>query len=148
MPYASGADMLLRFGETELRQLSDIGTPRTGSINDELISRVLADASAWIDGYLVGRYPLPITDAGALVILSMHCCNEARFLLMTSSADEAAVKAHEERAAFFMAIAKGTVSLLAPSAVPAAQGVGQVLFNPGSKVWGRESGADGFGDAW
>lgn len=137
MPYADQADMQQRFGATELEQLTDIGTPRAGEIDEAVLARALDDASAWIDSYLAGRYALPITDATALAVLKLHCCNEARYLLMTTQPDEAAVKAHDERAAYLKAVAKGDIALIAPDAVPAAAGVGEVLFDGGSKVFGR-----------
>lgn len=139
MSYATVADMLARFGEAELRQLSDIDTPRTGAVVDAVVQRALDDAGAWIDSHLVGRYPLPISDAGALAALQMHCANEARYLLMTAAADEPAIKAHDERVAFFRAVAKGEIVLIAPEQMPASSGVGEVLFSGGSKVFGRDA---------
>ena len=147
MPYATIADLQVRYGDTELRQLSDIGTPRSGAMVDAVLLRALLDASAWIDGYLVGRYALPISDAPALAKLNLDCAAEARFLLMHTNVDEAAQKAHDERAAFYRSVAKGDITLIAPGAAPAAVGVGPVLFDRGSKVFGREGttfGDDGF----
>jgi phage gp36-like protein len=146
MPYATQSDMLVRYGETELRQLSDIGTPRLGTVDSSVIARALADASAWIDSYLVGRYPLPITDAGALATLNLHCAAEARYLLMTASPDDQAVKGHEERERYLRSIAKGEINLIAPAAAPAAEGVGDVLWTGGSKLFGRDSYGGGAAD--
>ena len=137
MPYATKTDMQLRYGDAELQQLTDIGKPRTGAIVDAVLDRALADASAWIDSYLVGRYPLPITDAAALDGLKLHATGEARYLLMTANPDDAAQKAHDERERFFSRVAKGEISLIAAADVPAALGLGPVLFKPGSKVFGR-----------
>ena len=144
MPYATKTDMQLRYGDAELQQLTDIGKPRTGGVVDAVLDRALADASAWIDSYLVGRYPLPITDVSALEGLKLHATGEARYLLMTTHPDDAAQKMHEERERFFSRVAKGDISLIAAADVPAAAGLGPVLFKPGSKVFGR--GDDAFGD--
>jgi phage gp36-like protein len=138
MPYATKADMQTRYGDTELRQLSDIGTPRTGAIVDAVIDRALVDASAWLDSFLVGRYPLPIADTSALARLNLDCAAEARFLMMTVNVDDAAQKAHDERLAFYTAVAKGSIDLIAAADIPPAVGVGPVLFDRGSKVFGRE----------
>lgn len=137
MSYVVIADLLLRFGDAEMRQLSDIETPRTGAVVDAVVQRAIDDASAWIDSYLVGRYALPITDTRALDALRLHCGNEARYLLMTTNPDEVAVKGHEERVAWLKAVAKGDIVLIAPEAMPAAAGVGDVLFDGGSKLFGR-----------
>lgn len=139
MSYAVQNDMLVRFGAAELVQLTDIGTPRTGAIVTEVLERAITDASAWIDSYLVGRYALPITDPSALAVLNLHCCNEARYLLMTAQADEAAVKAHDERIAYLKAVAKGDIALVPPVSVPPAAGVGDVVFSGGSTIFSRDS---------
>lgn len=144
MSYATPADMQARYGAAELLQLSDIGSPRTGVVQVAVLQRALDDASAWIDGYLVGRYPLPIADAPALAKLTLDCAAEARFLLMTVNVDEAAQKAHDERAAFYRAVAKGDINLVAPAQAAAPEGVGPVLFSPGSKLFGRED----LGSCW
>lgn len=146
MGYATPADMQVRYGDVELRQLSDIGSPRTGLVVDAVLQRALDDATAWLNGYLVGRYALPIADASALARLNLDCAAEARYLLMTTQVDEAAQKAHDERVLFYRAVAKGDIALIAAVDVPAAAGVGPVLFAPGSKVFGREGstfGGDG-----
>ena len=146
MPYATRSDMQQRYGDAELQQLSDIVKPRTGDIVDSVLDRALQDASAWIDSYLVGRYPLPIADAAALVGLKLHCVAEARFLLMTAHPDDSAIKAHEERERFFSRVAKGEISLIAPTDVPAAAGAGSVVFLPGGKVFAHdETAGDSFG---
>lgn len=137
MSYAVRTDMLARFGHAEMLQLTDNGQPREGAINEDVLARALDDASAWIDSYLVGRYAVPVTEPVAVAILNLHCCNEARYLLMTASADEAAVKAHDERTAYFKAVAKGDILLAPPGAVPASTEGGEVLFDGGSKVFGR-----------
>lgn len=139
MSYATKADMLLRYGDTELRQLSDINTPRLGVVADAVVQRALDDATAWIDGHLIGRYPLPIGDPAALRKLNLDCAAEARFLLMTTHVDDAAQKAHDERMLFYRAVAKGDIALIAAVDAPAAIGIGPVLFDRGSKVFGRET---------
>ncbi|WP_270682326.1 gp436 family protein [Aeromonas sp. QDB51] len=57
MSYASVSDMVTRFGEAELLRLAM--TP-AGELDDAAITVALQDASALIDGYLAGRYPLPL----------------------------------------------------------------------------------------
>ena len=131
--------MLLRFGPTEIQQLTDIMDPRVGAINVDVLDSALTDASAVINGYVMGRYTLPIADANALAALRPHCCTIARFNLMSQSADEQAIKAYELAIAYLNAVGKGTIQLIAPADVPEPAGVGTVQFNPGSKLFGRES---------
>ena len=136
MSYATIADMQVRYGDTELRQLSDLG--RSGVTVPAVLQRALDDATAWLDGHLVGRYPLPITDTPALAKLNLDCAAEARFLLMTVSVDEAAQKAHDERVAFYRAVAKGDIALIAAAAIAPAVGLGPVLFDRGEKGFARD----------
>lgn len=139
MSYATRSDMELRFGAQEIQQLSDLAVPRLGATNDAVLTRALDDASAFIDGYLIGRYATPITDARALPLLRMHCCNVARFILMTTNADDAATKAYEAAVSYFKDVGRGNVNLLPPDAAAEPQGAGTVEFDMGSKVMGRES---------
>lgn len=148
MPYATQDDMLARYGAEELRRLSDIGTPRVGAIVPDVIDRALTDASAWLDGYLVGRYVRPITDSAALAKLNFDCAAEARFLLMTVNVDPAAQAAHDERVKYYTAVAMGTINLIAPAQAPAPDGVGSVLFEPGTNVFRRDCGDVGGRSCW
>ncbi|MBI5334740.1 MAG: DUF1320 family protein [Burkholderiales bacterium] len=138
MPYATRADMELRYGQAELQQLTDRAVPRLGATNDAVLGAVLADASAAIDTYLMARYPLPITDDTALAALRLRCCQIARALLMTSEADDMALKQYEDAQGWLMSVAKGLIDLMPAAAVPQAAGAGSVEFFPGTKYFGRD----------
>ena len=139
MPYATTADMLQRFSEHEMVQLTDFELPPTGAVVNSVLNRALATASDEIDGFLVGRYTLPLDNPPAL--LNVYCCDIARYRLMTTSADERAKNAYDQAVAYLRDVAAGKINLMPPAAAPAPQGVGTVLFSPGSKVMGRtESG--------
>jgi phage gp36-like protein len=129
--------MELRFGLDEIVQLTDITVPRTGDVNDSVLTRALDDASSWIDGYLSSRYPVPVTHAVAVDLLRYHCCSAARHMLMTVAPDDAAVAAWKEARDYLMAVAKGQINLLPPSAPDAGPG-DTVEFNPGTKHFGRD----------
>lgn len=146
MTYATRDDMIRMFGEQHLTELTDFTTPRAGEINDLVLIGRLTDASAWIDGFLSGRYPLPITNATALATLNVHCCNVARYFLMTTQADEQAKDLYKAAESFLTKVAAGTVSLIPPADTPAPAGVGSVSFEPGTKWFGRDSG--GFGGVY
>jgi phage gp36-like protein len=100
---------------------------------------VLADASGTRDGYLIGRYEVPITDDRAMSVLRLHCCAIARFLLMTAQPDEAATKAYDQAVAYLTAVGKGSLNLLPPAAAAEPAGVGSVEFEPGTKWFGRDT---------
>jgi phage gp36-like protein len=67
MTYCTLAQLTDRFGEKMLRQLTDRATPPAGAIDTAVTDRALADTDALIDGYLAGRYVLPLTETPALL---------------------------------------------------------------------------------
>lgn len=77
--YALKADMLARYEEADLIQLTDHAQPYTGAIVDDVLDKALSDAAAKIDLYLGGRYDLPLSSTPpALVDL---CCTLAFYRL-------------------------------------------------------------------
>jgi len=135
MPYATAQDMTERFGVPEMIQLTDIAVPRLGAVNTVTLDRALGDASAEIDGYLVGRVALPLTAAPAL--LKVYCCDMARYRLMSVRADDRAKAAYDAAIAWLKRIADGTISLLAPAEAPAAVGLGPVIVTGGDRDFAR-----------
>lgn len=59
MAYATKQDMLDRVGEADLIALTD--RARLGVIDDTILARALNDVETMINGYLAGRYQLPLT---------------------------------------------------------------------------------------
>lgn len=141
MPYATVTDLQERLGEARLRQLTDIDDPPVGVINDAVAQAALVDASGEIDGYLVGRYTLPLADPPA--VLKVHCCTIAHYRLLADRADELSREQYKLAIAFLERVGKGELLLTAPNAAPPAPGLGAVLFSAGSKVMGRDTHADG-----
>ena len=93
LDYATVADMVNRFGEVELMQLTD--RDNTGAVNAAAVARALADAQACADGFLGLVYQLPIqgcakplTVPGGVVdyvvppVLTRMVCDLARYYLM------------------------------------------------------------------
>lgn len=67
MPYATLTDLSARFGDRMLVALTDRGEVATGAVDSTAVDRALAETDAVIDGYLSGRYTLPVTPAPALL---------------------------------------------------------------------------------
>ena len=61
MTYASQSDLVERFGTPRLVDLTDRADPPAGTIDEGVIADALANTDAAIDGYLLGRYILPLT---------------------------------------------------------------------------------------
>lgn len=80
MSYVTPAQLTDRFGEQMLIALTDRGVDSLGVIDSDVINRALAETDALIDGYLTGRYALPLSGtetllvgvAGAITIYNLH----------------------------------------------------------------------------
>lgn len=137
MPYATVTDLQDRLGEPRLTQLTDLAQPPVGLVDTAVAQKALDDAEAEIDGYLMGRYTLPLQPVPP--VLRVHACTIAHYRLLGSAVDEATREDYKATRAYLMSVAKGDVLLLPPSQAVAPAGAGMVMFNGGAKVMGRES---------
>lgn len=133
MNYATPADMLNRFGEQELLQLTD--RDGAGMVNASALQRALDDATVYADGYLgrVYRLPLlgcakPLTSPGGTVeyvtppSLTRLVCDLARYYLFTDVVqDHEAVRRYKAALFDLKAITDGTQQLACPWGGPAGE---------------------------
>lgn len=122
MGYATSIDLVNRFGETELIQLSDRAS--TGAINTVVVAAKLADADAEIDGYLAGRYTLPL--AAVPLALVRIACDVARYHLYDDRPTEQVSQRYKDAIRFLEMVAKGNVQL----GVDSGGGVPAVTASP------------------
>jgi phage gp36-like protein len=125
MTYATQTGLVDRYGEAMLIALTDRAAIPTGFVDAGVVSRALAEADALIDGYLAGRYALPLSAvppvlvplAEAIAIYSLHITEP-----------EAKIRADYEAAIKRLAeIARGTIILKDAAGVePAAPGTAGV----------------------
>lgn len=133
--YASVHDMINRYGETEMIQLSD--RANTGLVDVVVVEAKLADASAEIDAYLQGRYDLPIVDVP--VLLTRIAADIARYHLYDDRATEQVTQRYKDAVRFLESVARGTVHLgLGATAQPALITGGPEVATPG-RVFTRHS---------
>lgn len=76
--YCTSKDMIDRFGKQELIELTD-RDGSAGDIVEEVLNQAVDDASATIDGYLGGRYSLPLHIVPR--VLARTACDLARYYL-------------------------------------------------------------------
>lgn len=108
MPYATQADMVTRFGEAELIDLTD-RDGSTGAIDSALVETALEDAASTIDGYVGRRYDLPLDPVPK--VLTRLACDLARYFLYENRATEEAEKRHDDAIKLLRDISSGTVHL-------------------------------------
>lgn len=107
MAYATQQDMVDRFAESELIQLTD--RDGTGTIGATVLSQALADADAKVDGYLAGRYTLPLATVPKS--LTRIACDVARYYLYDNHATDEVRRRYEDAEKFLIALGKGDVTL-------------------------------------
>lgn len=135
--YAVRQDMIDRFGEPEIRQLTDRRDPPAGAIDDTVLAEALDDADGLVDSHLAGRYTLPL--ASVPKILKRYACDIARFFLWKDSAGESVRKAYEDAKSFLEQVAAGKASIgLDATNTPVAVSSGGVSFNDSRREFGGE----------
>lgn len=67
MSYASQDDLVERYGTPMLLDLTDRADPPAGTIDAGVVASALTNADAAIDGYLLGRYVLPLATTPDLL---------------------------------------------------------------------------------
>lgn len=132
MPYVTQQQLVDRFGEEELIQLTD--RANTGTIDAAVLNQAISDAGSEIDGYLAGRYQLPLATVPS--ILALYCGDIARYRLYDDVAREEVRKRYDDAIEFLRLVAKGTVRLGADE--PASAGGAQM--ETGGRVFGRDQG--------
>lgn len=127
MPYATAQDMIDRFGQQEMIELTD--RANLGAIDAIVLGRALADADAEINGYLASRYALPL--ASVPPVLVAKASDMARYYLYDVRVSEAVKARYDDAVKYLQSLAKGLVSLgLDPVDVPVADAGGvQITAN-------------------
>lgn len=108
MSYIDKAAMITRFGEVEIKQLTD--KARTGSIVDAVLDAALSDSQSEIDGYLADEYALPITDT--VPLLTAIQADVCRYILYENKATEEVTDRYLLRVETLKKIQKGIVKLV------------------------------------
>lgn len=131
--YATRQDMVDRFGEEELIELTD--RYRAGAIDDGVLDRALLDASNEITPYLAGRYHLPF--AAVPESLVRICCNMARYNLYDKAATDRVEKDYDAAIKFLTAVAKGDLHIGPDSAGAPPASTDGAEMESGGRVFGR-----------
>lgn len=106
MSYATKQDLIDRYGEAEITQIS--GGGGVGVPDNDVIDRALADADTEIDAYLVGRYTLPLVPQPKM--LTLVACDIARYRLFGARATEEVEKRYKNQVEFLRQVAAGKVA--------------------------------------
>lgn len=136
MVYATKADMLKRYEERELIQLTDNIEPYTGEIVDSILDNALTDACAMIDLFLGGRYDLPLAETPPALV-NMACTIAFHDLNRRSMTDEIRA-AYDDVQKILDKISKGIIPLDAGGSEPkSAAAIAKV--NAPDRTFNRDS---------
>jgi len=107
MAYCTEQDLIARFGEEELLQLTD--RQGLGTIDPDVLEQAMADADDEINGYLASRYPVPMSPIPR--VLRRIACELTRYYLYKDGPTEL-VEARRKRAVEFLEqVSKGRASI-------------------------------------
>ena len=109
MTYATQPDMVVRFGEPELVQLTDRFEAPLGLIDAAVLGQALARAGAEIDSYIATRVALPLATVPARLV--DVACDLARYHLYTSAVPEHVATRYADAIKWLELVAKGVLSL-------------------------------------
>jgi phage gp36-like protein len=125
--YCTQVELESRYGTALLVEISDRSDAASSTIDVSLITRAIADAAALIDGYLAGRYALPLATIPALVTdLAQRI---AIYYAHTNVASDKIARDYEAALRQLKDIASGLIKLDAGGAEPAGSGASEVRTN-------------------
>lgn len=134
--YARRQDMVARFGETEILQLTD--RTNRGEIDDSALSQALRDADAEIDSYLVGRYLMPLPSVPR--VLRLYACDIARYRLYDDRVTDAVTSRYKQAVSALRQIADRRITLDLPATeADVAVPVGGPSADTADRVFTRDS---------
>lgn len=152
MPYATPSALMERFDAEEIAQLADRSIPRlvTGDMLSTaadggslaaytaqqqaaiqaalaVVNLALQDACDTINGYIMGRYTVPIVNPPQAIVLTE--CNLARYFLHDDSPPDQVQKRYEAAIDFVKALRDGKVNIgpAGATAAPVPTGTAQVV---------------------
>lgn len=107
MSYCTRQNLIDRFGEPELIQLTDRNG--LGIIDDAVLDQAIADADAEIDGWIAGRYALPLaTVPPALVRVA---CDITRYRLYDQAVPDTIKMRYDDVVRFLTKLGEGKITL-------------------------------------
>lgn len=133
MTYATLQDLIDRYGEDELIQLSDRAEPPAGAIDPAIVSKALTDATELVDGYVAGRYRVPLSPVPGMI--QRLVCDIARFFLHDDRSTEAVKDAYQAALKALRDISAGVITLQAAGIQAASGETSSVVMTAPGRVF-------------
>ncbi|MBB3963488.1 gp436 family protein [Rhizobium metallidurans] len=123
--YATVSDMIARFGLTQIIRLSRPEDRTAETVDDDKVLTAIADATSLVNGYIRGRYLVPIASPPDEIVRAT--CIIARYDLAQgehTDPSEEMSKGRKDVVTWLENIAKELINLDVPVAAPAGPAVG------------------------
>ena len=135
MAYATQQDIVDRYGEDQLAIAFD--RDGDGNVDTDSVTAALADASDEIDGYLAGRYRLPLADPPRILTFLAVDIALYKGSVETVVTDERR-RRYDDAIAYLTKVATGKIALLSsdPSAPNGGSGA---TFTAAPRAFTRDS---------
>lgn len=139
MAYATQQDLIDRFGEEDLIQLTDRVNLPASTIDADVVTAAISDAEALADSYLAKRYQLPLDPVPG--VLTKTIADIARYFLhgRRTDKDDPVTRDYGQALAWLKDVARGLVELDAAGNAPDQSGDGQVQVSAPTRIFSRES---------
>lgn len=133
MTYCTEQDLITRYGQDELIQLTD--KQNVGQLDTDVINSAIADADSLIDSYLGSRYDLPVNPVPRSLL--RIACEITRYYLYETMATDEVKDRYNEAVKSLKAISKGEMSIgiSTQGEKPASQNT--VAISTGGNVFNR-----------
>ena len=137
MPYATETEFIESFGLELTIELTNLENPEADTVDSTVMDRGLTRASSLIDGYLSGRYALPLASTPEL--LKSLCLDIARYQLGHYGKEDDARQRYEDALRQLQQIANGTLNLGLPAADTPTIVSGSPQWNAPARVFDSDS---------
>lgn len=135
MSYCTQQDLVDRFGQAELVQLTDRTNKPATTIDADVVTRAIDDAASLVDGYLKKAYALPLSTVPG--ILTKISADIARYFLNGRAAEKGSPVdiAYRDALNWLANVANGVVILDSAGIAPAGSGASEVRTNEPERVF-------------
>lgn len=138
MTYASKQDLIDRFTEQELIELTDMTNVPPEVIDDTKVTRALTDTDSLINSYISTRYSVPVSPVPS--ILNEKACAITRYKLYRNGCPDRVTSDNKDAIAWLNMVANGSVSLADVATAPIAQTSGSsVKTNNSRRTFTRDT---------
>jgi phage gp36-like protein len=134
--YCTQQDLIDRFGEEELIQLTDRTIPAT-AIDATVVAAAIGDADNTINGYLVGRYELPLASNSPELV--RPASDLARYFLYGNQVTEEVETRKKDAIRYLELVGMGKIKISIDGAVAEAASTSLPEFSSDESAFGRSA---------